>query len=45
MARPSLIDRLRRNTLEDLRERTRVEVHLVQPPGAGAAPEPAARTG
>jgi len=33
MAQPTLIDRLRRNTLADLRERTRVEVHLVQPPG------------
>lgn len=34
MARPTLVDRLRRNTLDDLRQRTRVEVHLVQPPGA-----------
>lgn len=32
MSRPTLVDRLRRNTLADLRERTHVEVHLVQPP-------------
>lgn len=34
MARPSLLDRLRRNTLDDLRERVQVAVHLVEPPGA-----------
>jgi hypothetical protein len=37
MARPTLLDRLRRNTLDDLRERTHVEVHLVQRPGTDGA--------
>lgn len=32
MARPSLLDRLRRNTLDDLRQRVNVQVHLVEPP-------------
>lgn len=32
MARPTLVDRLRRNTLADLRARTHVEVHLVPAP-------------
>ena len=37
MARPTLLDRLRRNTLDDLRERTHVEVHLVQRPATDGA--------